>query len=292
MWAHAPIPEDFVKGSGILQFDPQKSTLFFGLVEIGDMPSAPVVSNAAFKYGVGVVEDQNSNDRFYAYIVDGQLTTTTVQSAHGDGPVKATLNEGQMIFFVLLNGQANETTIHKVAFDNPLTLIPLVEMDGSGNSPTGFSLTRNALTQSSNEGQFCKITVKFLTQGTRALFGFASNEMSSSNAAYSFTGDNPLVDTTPPPSLTVELPSLGSIQSYDGKSTRRQQIAAVIPSLTKNNMDLTYEAHFPIWIALDNASERLVSEIQCRLLDANTNKPITIESPGCSLTFLFKSPKE
>ena len=82
------------------------------------------------------------------------------------------------------------------------------------------------------------------------------------------------------------------MDSYDGKIERRSQLVAVIPSLIKTNQDMSYNAPYPLFIDLNNAYPIILSEFEVRLLESATGEPVSLEDPGCSLTFAIKSKKE
>ena len=100
------------------------------------------------------------------------------------------------------------------------------------------------------------------------------------------------VDGAHPYSLSVELPQLGSMESYDGKTERRAQLVSVIPSLVKTNQDMSYNAPYPIFVDINNAYDLVLSSLEVRVLDSATNLPVALENPACSLTFAFKTRKE
>ena len=131
----------------------------------------------------------------------------------------------------------------------------------------------------------------FLQEGVAEIMGFAELNHSVTSLTGSFNASIPLVETNTPPSLTIEMPSIGEMFNYDSVSGDRRQILAVCPlSNTKGGLEagnLVYNPPFPVFIDLNNAFTTPISQMYIRILNSVTNTPVELDGQGTSITIAF-----
>jgi len=261
----------------------------FGLMKASNLPT-DTMDDTYIVFGIFCNASQT-----YDVVINGTRTTTTETSTGTLNPA-IVLSEGKVSF---LKDTSGDKLIDDVNFTyDGSTLVPFGQVqgqyNGSGTGILNMKWNRDpSVGFNSIGGQASKPSMT-LSPGSRSLLGFTTDLVTvpSQVKSTTFVGNNAIIDTTPPVSLSVELPQLGSMESYDGKTERRAQLVSVIPSLVKTNQDMSYNAPYPIFVDINNAYDLVLSSLEVRVLDSATNLPVALENPACSLTFAFKTRKE
>lgn len=261
----------------------------FGLLNASNAPT-DVLTDADIVYGIFCNADQK-----YDVVINGVRQTTTETCTSSLVP-SIELSNGKVNFIANTATGFNLVTSVDFPYDGS-TLLPFAQVlgkyDTSGLAINNLKWNRDPAVSNDNIGNKQSIPSIQFTAGSRTLLGFDSDSLTgTSGTTFAFTAFYSLIDTTPPVSLAVVLPQLGSMDSYDGKIQRRSQLVSVIPSLIKTNQDMSYNAPYPLFIDINNAFPIILSEFEVRLLDSATGEPVSLEAPGCSLTFAIKSRKE
>jgi len=260
----------------------------FGLMSSSKLP-IDVMDDSHVVFGIFCKADET-----YDVVINGVRTSTTTTSTSSLSPA-IRLSEGKVSFLEDTNTGLNLVNDVNFPYDGS-TLVPFGQVQGKYSSGLGiFNMkwNRDPSVGFDNIGGQASIPSLTFNSGSRVLLGFDSDTLAGPNStSFSFTATFPLIDTTPPVSLAVVLPQLGSMDSYDGIIERRSQLVSVIPSLVKTNQDMSYNAPYPLFIDINNAFPIILSEFEVRLLDSSTGEPVSLEAPGCSLTFAFKTRKE
>lgn len=128
-----------------------------------------------------------------------------------------------------------------------------------------------------------------LTEKSRLLLGYNLTQYDKTLVSGAFHADISLPDSVVPSSLTVELPNIGLIESYDGLTQKRRNILAVVPSLSKSGSVLTYEPPHPAYIDINNSYKFALSKLEVRILNSRTDEPVNLEDPGVALTLALVS---
>ncbi len=261
----------------------------FGLMKASNLPT-DTMDDTHVVFGIFC----NANET-YDVVINGVRTTTSETSTSTLIPA-IQLSEGKVSF--IEDTATGTLLVDDVNFTyDGVTLLPFAQVQGkyaSGLSILNMKWNRDPSVSLGNIGsQTSKPSLTF-TSGSRVLLGFTTDSVTlpSPVSSFTFVGNNAIIDSTPPVSLSVELPQLGSMESYDGKTERRAQLVSVIPSLVKTNQDMSYNAPYPIFVDINNAYDIVLSSLEVRVLDSATNSPVALENPACSLTFAFKSRKE
>ncbi len=284
-WWYSNADRAFTKGTGKLS----GSIVCVGGIGLLRESNLPEDSGALTDDQIvfGVFVDGSGN---HVFIRDGVRTTTSEVNS-GDS-VSITLTEGKIR---MVAGNLDASINYSFDGDNLIPFAQILDQEPGGEALRVSNLrwTRDPYLATDNtSNQTSRATVN-LTSGSRILLGFNDTVLKSEIATTStFVGNNAIIDTTPPVSLSVELPQLGSMESYDGKTERRAQLVSVIPSLVKTNQDMSYNAPYPIFVDINNAYDLVLSSLEVRVLDSATNLPVALENPACSLTFAFKTRKE
>ncbi len=285
-WVYASPAERFIQGAGKLSVKMANTKGILGLISTTPAAGDSVLISD-IKYGI-----RHRADGFYSTILNGVETISTVTySELTDTAQFLRLSQGKITF--LITRSSSDIVINSAvnySYEDT-ALIPIILVESYGNF-SQWSYNRDPFENSLFINNVSRNITITLPTGTRNLLGYADSTLSESTNDKTFVADNPLVDTTPPVSLSVELPQLGSMESYDGKTERRAQLVSVIPSLVKTNQDMSYNAPYPIFVDINNAYDLVLSSLEVRVLDSATNLPVALENPACSLTFAFKTRKE
>jgi len=129
------------------------------------------------------------------------------------------------------------------------------------------------------------VLLRFSTTSIRDALGFSKSIHRTQLNRHTFKGNNSLDSSNTPNSIVIELPSL-SLDSYDGKSSQRKNIIAVIPTLNQVNNRLTFYAQNPIMLDMNNDYEFNIRKISCRILDLD-DAVLLLEQPGAEITLLI-----
>ena len=265
----------------------------FGLMKASNLPTE-VMDDSNIVFGIFC-----NTSQVYQVVINGvRKTITGVTSTSAKIPALI-LSDGKISFIVDTSQSTFLELVDDVDFPyDGSTLLPFAQVlgrySGSGLGISEMKWNRDpSVGFTSIGGQASKPSMTF-NAGSRSLLGFTTDSVTvpSQVKSTTFVGNNAIIDTTPPVSLSVELPQLGSMESYDGKTERRAQLVSVIPSLVKTNQDMSYNAPYPIFVDINNAYDLVLSSLEVRVLDSATNLPVALENPACSLTFAFKTRKE
>jgi len=129
------------------------------------------------------------------------------------------------------------------------------------------------------------VLLRFSTIDIRNALGFSKSIHRTQLNRHTFKGNNSLDSSNTPNSVVIELPSL-SLDSYDGKTSQRKNIIAVIPTLNQVNNRLTFYAQNPIMLDMNNDHEFNIRKISCRILDLD-DAVLLLEQPGAEITLLI-----
>jgi len=129
------------------------------------------------------------------------------------------------------------------------------------------------------------VLLSFYTYTIRDILGFTKVRYRSQLNKHTFKSNNSLDSSNTPNSVVIELPSM-SLESYDGKTSQRRNIVAVIPTLSQINNRLTFYAQNPIMLDMNNDHEFNIRKLSCRILDLDDTL-LLLEKPGAEITLLI-----
>ncbi len=266
----------FTRGAGYYEAKPYKGTALKRLFLMG-LTADPKPLGANFEYAIGDLFDVGT----YQIIVNGGLvTTTSVVVSDGDSVKIALAND-------TLSFKVNDVDVYTMPFDDysssykcgftiknagsyiqaPMAYIdPYIVADGVE------LLSANA----------SKVTVTF-NKNTRHLLGFHNDVNDKNSAGGEFVAEEAIQTGGESPSMICEIGL--PLDSFDSKLHKRRNIVAVMPNLDKFNNNLIYEAPYPLFISLHNASTLLLNTLQVRLLDQSNEEEVGLDVAGCALTF-------
>jgi hypothetical protein len=297
----------FSNGTGIFtcQFrdnaGQNKSTGIMGLVQ--KKPTSDGVQASDFKYAI--LADSTGN---YYTIEDGIATDSTIAVGNDESVRIMLCGEDEVdagyLMFQYEDTVFGWTTLAKssTVYDfNGGNHFPVVALSGANNqilnakfaSDPFYTTDITQLRDSLDAVKATKVTIYF-TEKSAELMGFDERLHSISSVTGEFQAVIPLEETNTPPSLTIELPSLGEFSSYDSVSGDRRQILAVCPILNLNSLasNITYNPPYPIFVDIDNGYTIPLTQMIVRVLNSATNEPVTLDGQGCSMTIAFASEKE
>jgi len=130
-----------------------------------------------------------------------------------------------------------------------------------------------------------RVTLKFYEEEFIQKLGFATLTYKSQLMKHTFRAFNSLDNTTTPNSVIIELPNI-SLESYDGQTSQRRNIVCIIPTLTKIDNRLIYNASTPIMLNMNNDHEFNLRQVSCRILDLD-NELLLLSTPGAEITLLI-----
>ena len=122
-----------------------------------------------------------------------------------------------------------------------------------------------------------------MSERTREVLGFGFLAQTKTAVSGSFLTLESLVSANVPASITVEVPTFPTMESFDSLSQKRRPIVSVIPSLIQTDNKLVYDSKYPVWVHLNNSYSYSVSKLDVRLLDSSTDSEIKMNE--CCLTF-------
>ncbi len=130
-----------------------------------------------------------------------------------------------------------------------------------------------------------KVSLIF-TNSSKSLLGFLKNIYSINLKSSNFKAENGLSEATKSPSILVELSSINTLQSFDGKNGERRSILGVIPALDMDNNNIVYQPSQILPIELNNMNEYKINQLVVRLLNRNDDQEIQLGDKGCDLVLV------
>ena len=120
----------------------------------------------------------------------------------------------------------------------------------------------------------------------KLLLGFINNTYSINLKSSSFNAEKKMYEATTAPSILVELASVNTLQSFDGKSGDRRSILSVIPSLNMVNNNIVFQPSQILPIELNNAFEYKINQLVVRLLNHDDDQEISLGDKGACLSLV------
>ena len=268
----------FTRGAGMYQAKINEGTAASMKFVMGLTNNPNPLTYADYKYAIAALDGSDK----YQIIVDGAIVEeTTVDVLDGES-VQILLANNTLSFMIALS---------------PLHIRPDFNDYGSSYK-MGFSIRNAGDYISSPKAHIdpyivagnsellsvnaTKVSLIF-NKNTKHLLGFHNNDNDVTTIAGQFVATEPISTGGKSPSMICEIGL--PLDSFDSKLHKKRNIVAVMPNLNKINNNLIYEAHYPLFISLHNASTLLLNNLQVRLLDQSDEEEIALDVAGCALTF-------
>ena len=268
----------FTRGAGMYQAKINEGTAASMKFVMGLTNNPNPLTYADYKYAIAALDGSDK----YQIIVDGAIVEeTTVDVLDGES-VQILLANNTLSFMIALS---------------PLHIRPDFNDYGSSYK-MGFSIRNAGDYISSPKAHIdpyivagnsellsvnaTKVSLIF-NKNTKHLLGFHNNDNDVTTIAGQFVANEPISTGGKSPSMICEIGL--PLDSFDSKLHKKRNIVAVMPNLNKINNNLIYEAHYPLFISLHNASTLLLNNLQVRLLDQSDEEEIALDVAGCALTF-------
>jgi len=262
------------------------------------IPVSSTIQVSDISYGIKVVAVGN-----YLIIEDG-IATDSGFAVSNDEAVRILLctedNPGKLVFQYedAVNGWVTlgvSSTVFDFNSGSYFTCVGLTNpntqvLECKYTSDPFYTTDLTQLKDSLSALQATKVTL-LLSSGCAELLGFGEVRHFTTSLVGSFKATIGFIETNTPPSLTIEMPSIGEMNSFDSVSGDRRQILAVCPLSTSdtglNANNLIYSPPHPIFVDLHNAFTTPITQMSVRILNSVTNEPVDLDGQGTSLCIAF-----
>lgn len=233
------------------------------------------IQASGYSYVVGDILDIN--------ISLGKLNFCLVRSGGADINMESidwafNLKSGYYMGFSILKENTGFTNI--TSYTDPFQV----------DSTLGMTLYENAGLENNLHSYLLNATATnvslILTNATKNLLGFGFLKQTIKYVKYDFQAINQILEATKAPSIIVELASINTLQSFDGKRGDRRSILCVIPMLDMENNDIVFQPSQILNIELNNAYEYKINQLVVRLLNHDDDQEIVLGDKGCSLSLV------
>ena len=135
-----------------------------------------------------------------------------------------------------------------------------------------------------------RFTVAFPMPALKTLLGFNVNQFQTATTSITLTtAVLPLDVALQARGVVVELPSLPQLESWDGATSRRRPILAVIPAnITDGASILTHECERPTMLGLGNAAPMVLRNLLIRIYFNSADEELVDLDDACQVTLVFE----
>lgn len=131
-----------------------------------------------------------------------------------------------------------------------------------------------------------RVTLSY-NNAVKLLLGYLNNEYSKKLVRGSFPAELNVDRVTSSPSIALELTSLDTLESYEGRSGTRKSIIAVIPSLKITNDTIQYTPSVLLPIDVNNSYPYKINQIRLRIINYEDNTVVPLGPRGASITLVI-----
>lgn len=290
--------QSLIKGAGYYMLDVQAitptltSTNALGLSTLATPGAIDLTTLAKCIYV------DRATSHYFVQDGGGAFTDTGVIAAVGDSYGFRVNNGTIRIIYQRAGADVTFALFPATAYDQTVSLFPLVAMAGDQNSTVSINGVYHA-TDPFEVAAFqtevgrkntTTITLHFeknTSSGAADLLGFNRKLQRIDNSgAGTFSAGSVLVATSKNLSIAVLLDSMPSIQSYDSMAGGRRPILATVSTPEIANTRIMYQPANLAWLDIANQHPMSISSFRIRVVDTD-NVDMAL-SDGCSFTLLFK----